>query len=284
MAALLESLTDEDIDTIIEEHEEVTESQEELAIEELEELILQRVEEELPVKDIIKEQPHLEFDLSEMTQEELALTYREQVNDLFSLGSEVVGRTIDYADVESIIGHSPHPPLGVEAEENEFHKLGKEYDLGEWGMFNCSLRATLLLLAYQHSDLDTAGAILRLLRHMFRENADPNFDFDDLDKFVEFARLNIYDENQATGNDEDEDDEGDEDDEDEENDENPEEDEEDDESEEMEDNEYEEDQATVDDKDDDDFYDTDEVEDLLNELEIQEGTEEVSLAEITLDT
>jgi len=38
-------------------------------------------------------------------------------------------------------------------------------------MFNCSLRATLLLLAYQQSNLDTAGAVLRLCKHMFRNNA-----------------------------------------------------------------------------------------------------------------
>ena len=257
VAALLESLTDDAIDTIIEEHEEVTGSQEELAIEELEELILKRVEEEEPVEDIFKAQPHLEFDLSGMTQEELAVTYREQVGDLFSLGSEVVGRTIDYADVEAIIGHSPHPPFGVEAAENEFHKLGKEYDLGEWGMFNCSLRATLLLLAYQHSDLDTAGAILRLLRHMFRQNADPKFDFDDLDKFVEFARMTIYDESAEIG-DVDVDEDGEEG------------------NDDMDGEEFEEGEES-----DQDFYNTDDVDHLFDDLD-EEDVNPADPAEITL--
>jgi hypothetical protein len=66
--------------------------------------VLRKVEAEEPVEDMILEQPHLEFDLTGMDQEELAKTYREQVNDLFALGSDVVGRQIDYADVETIIG------------------------------------------------------------------------------------------------------------------------------------------------------------------------------------
>ena len=207
MAAVLEELTDGDIDRIIEEYENDTGSLEEIPVEVLEDLILAQVEKELPVEDMLEQEPHLEFDLAGMDTRELAAAYREQVSDLFSLGADVVGRQIDYADVETIIGHSPAPPFEVQ-EDDEFNKSGKEFNLGEWGVFNCSLRATLLLLAYQQSSLETAGALLRLLRHMFRNNADKLTTFHDLDKFVEFARLSIYEENEdlLSGDGEDDDD------------------------------------------------------------------------------
>ena len=189
IAASLASLSDGDIDAIIDEHE--ADSDEKLTVAELEDLIMERVEEELPVSDIIKEQPHLEFDLAGMSQRELASVYREQVADLVSLGSEVVGRKLDYSHVESLIGHAPPPPADVD-EDDEFNMSGTEYTVGQWGTFNSSLRAALLLLAYQHSDLDTAAAILRLIRHIFRINSDEGTEYEDLDKFVEFATLAVY--------------------------------------------------------------------------------------------
>ena len=62
-----------------------------------------------------------------------------------------------------------------------------------------------MLLAYQHSNLETAGAILRLIRHLFRINADKECTYDDLDKFVEFCRLQIYDNDESLNGDEDDD-------------------------------------------------------------------------------
>jgi len=172
VAAIVEELEDGDIDSIIEAYEEQTGSTDEIPIELLEDLILETVESEMPIKDIIKAQPHLEFDLAGMSQKELAEIYRQQVKDLFDLGKDVVGRQIDYADIETIIGHSPAPPFEIE-DDDEFNASGKEFNLGEWGVFNCSLRATLLLLSYQESNLETAGVILRLLRYTFLIIADP---------------------------------------------------------------------------------------------------------------
>jgi hypothetical protein len=204
IAAVLEDLMDRDIDAIIEDYEDETGKTEEIPVHILEDLILKRVDKEIPIEELIQEQPFLEFDLAGMDTKELAETYREQVNDLFSLGADVVGRQIDYADVESIIGHSPAPPFKIQ-KDDEFNISGKEFNLGEWGVFNSSLRATLLLLAYQHSNLETAGAILRLIRHLFRINADKECTYDDLDKFVEFCRLQIYDNDESLNGDEDDD-------------------------------------------------------------------------------
>jgi hypothetical protein len=218
VAAALADFSDDDIDLLIEQHEAV--SDEELSVLELEDRIMAKVDDAVPVSDMIEEQPHLEFDLAGMSRKELASVYREQVSDLFSLGSEVVGRKLDYSDIEALIGFSPPPPFDVD-EDDDKNMSGAEYTVGEWGTFNASLRATLLLLAYQHSDLDTAGAILRLIRHIFRLNSDEDADYEDLDKFVEFATLAVYERGDDEGDkgddyDDDDDEEDDDDDEEEE--------------------------------------------------------------------